>query len=795
MAIASNLGFPRIGYQRQLKQITEKYWAGQVSAKELLNTGKALRAKNWQLQKVAGIEQIPSNDFSFYDHILDAAITFGVIPEHYLKIVSANSDLSNNMDLYFHLARGCANEKCPLHPGKTMPALEMTKWFDTNYHYIVPELKTNQEFKLYSQKPIHDFLEAKALGIHTRPVIIGPVSFLILAKLEDEKTDRFSLLPKLLPIYLELLNHLKNAGADWVQIDEPCLVLDLDSQANQSFETAYAYLSKCNLKLLLTTYFGSLGENFELAVSLPTAGLHMDLTGDTIDKATAAGISANTLIPNSWPKNKILSAGVVDGRNIWICDLGQTLEKLKYLARHYGGFNNLMVASSCSLLHTPLDLEDEKQLDPQIVSWLAFAKQKLKEITLLTKAINELPSSIEKELNINKNAISDHRSSSRVHNPQLKDRLTKLSPESFRRKSPFVERKAAQQKLLHLPLLPTTTIGSFPQTKEIRKVRANFKSGKISEEAYIADMQHEINHAIAVQDEIGLDVLVHGEPERNDMVEYFAEFLDGYAFSEQGWVQSYGSRCVKPPIIFGDIVRKEPMTVRWSVYAQNQANKLTNKKPVKGMLTGPVTMLQWSFVRNDQPRSQTCQQLAWAIREEVTDLEKNGINIIQIDEPAIREGLPLKRAQWPQYLEWAVECFRLASSSVKDETQIHTHMCYSEFNDIIESVALLDADVVSIEAARSKLDLLAAFVKFEYPNDIGPGVYDIHSPRVPPESEMIELLQKALTLIDAKQLWINPDCGLKTRGWTEVTAALKVMVAAAKLLRADLKNKELASTH
>jgi 5-methyltetrahydropteroyltriglutamate--homocysteine methyltransferase len=783
MAIASNLGFPRIGHHRQLKQVTEKYWAGKASLPELLDTGKAIRAKNWQMQKEAGIEQIPSNDFSFYDHILDAAITFGAIPDHYLKIASGNNDLSNNLDIYFHLARGCANDKCSLHPGKTMPALEMTKWFDTNYHYIVPELKTNQEFKLYSQKPIHDFKEAKALGIHTRPVIIGPVSFLMLAKTEDEKTDRFSLLTKLLPLYLELFKQLENAGADWIQIDEPCLVLDLDSKAKQAFKTAYETLTKSKLKLLLATYFGALGENLDLAISLPTAGIHLDFVREP----------EFTLDAIKWPKNKILSAGVVDGRNIWICDLEKTVALLNKLKDTVGS-DNLFIAPSCSLLHTPLDLDDEKQLDTQIRSWLAFAKQKINEVSLLTKALNSGTEARAKELDINKKAIADHHTSPRVHNAQLKLHLSKLSPDSFKRQSSFKERKAAQQKLLHLPLLPTTTIGSFPQTKEIRKVRADFKAGKINEQAYIAEMEREINHAIAIQDEIGLDVLVHGEPERNDMVEYFAEFLDGYVFTEQGWVQSYGSRCVKPPIIFGDIVRREAMTVRWSVYAQKEANKLAVKKPVKGMLTGPVTMLQWSFVRNDQPRSQTCQQLAWAIREEVNELEKNGISIIQIDEPAIREGLPLKRAQWQEYLDWAVQCFRLASSFVKDETQIHTHMCYSEFNDIIESVAALDADVVSIEAARSKLDLLAAFVKFAYPNDIGPGVYDIHSPRVPPESEMIELLQKALTLIEAKQLWINPDCGLKTRGWPEVTAALKIMVDAAKLLRIELKDKELAST-
>ncbi len=559
MVIASNLGFPRIGNHRQLKQITEKYWSGKASLNELIDTGKTLRAKTWQLQKDAGIEQIPSNDFSFYDHILDAAIIFGIIPEHYLKIAAGNTNLSNNLDIYFHLARGCANDQCSLHSGKTMPALEMTKWFDTNYHYIVPELKTNQEFKLYSKKPIQDFLEAKALGIITRPVIIGPVSLLMLAKLENDNTDRFLLLPKLLPVYLELFKHLQAAGANWIQIDEPCLVLDLDAKAKQAFKTAYEALYKSGLKVLLATYFGALGDNLNLALNLPTAGIHLDFVREP----------DFTLEAINWPKNKILSAGVVDGRNIWICDLEKSislLDKLKSIV----GNNNLFVAPSCSLLHTPLDLDDEKQLDTQIRSWLAFAKQKLTEISLLTKALNDGIASISEELDANKKAIADHHTSQRVHNAELKGHLAKLSAESFKRKSSFPQRKVCQQKLLHLPLLPTTTIGSFPQTNEIRKVRADFKAGKVSKDTYIADMQSEINHAISVQNEIGLDVLVHGEPERNDMVEYFAEFLDGYIFTEQGWVQSYGSRCVKPPIIFGDIIRREPMTVRWSVYAQKR---------------------------------------------------------------------------------------------------------------------------------------------------------------------------------------------------------------------------------
>ena len=782
MAIAANLGYPRLGYHRQLKQAVEKYWVGQIPAQDLLATGKSIRAKNWQLQKDLGIKHIPSNDFSFYDHILDAAITFGALPANLAKGWSPETNKGDSGSMqsapteekrlqhYFHLARGSAD----------MPAMEMTKWFDTNYHYIVPELSINQEFKLLSHKPLDDFLEAKALDIHTRPVIIGPVSFLILAKMKEAQSDRWLLLDRLLPVYLELFKLLADAGADWIQIDEPCLALDLEAPVKKAYKTAYEFLSKSSLKLLLTTYFNQLGDNLALALNLPTTGIHLDFAherGEDVDSIAAI-----------WPKNKVLSAGLIDGRNVWANDLCLTLEQLKYLQKLVGG-ENLIVAPSCSLLHVPPDLDDEARLDKQIRSWLAFAKQKLKEINLLTSALNNGVGSVSKELEANNQAIDDHRSSPRVHKPALKAQLSNLADELFKRKSRFAERKNIQQALLKLPLLPTTTIGSFPQTREIRKARADFKAGKISEEQYKQAMQHEIKNAIDIQNDIGLDVLVHGEAERNDMVEYFAEFLDGYLFTEQGWVQSYGSRCVKPPIIYGDIERKQPMTVAWSVYAQSLANQLPSKKPMKGMLTGPVTMLQWSFVRNDQPRSLTCKQIAWALRQEVLDLERNGIKIIQIDEPAIREGLPLKKADWQEYLYWAVQCFRLVSSSVKDETQIHTHMCYSEFNDIMDSVAALDADVVSIEAARSKLDLLEAFVQFKYPNDIGPGVFDIHSPRIPPESEMTELLEKALDVIDAKQLWVNPDCGLKTRAWAEVIPTLKNMVAAAKSLRLKLSEK------
>jgi 5-methyltetrahydropteroyltriglutamate--homocysteine methyltransferase len=766
-----------------------------------LETGRAIRAKNWQMQKEAGLSHIPSNDFSFYDHILDAAIIFGAIPKHYLKEINTGNR-ERTLEIYFNLARGRADGNTTEDKDVPATAWEMTKWFGTNYHYIVPELEAEQKFELCSRKPIEEFLEAKELGIYTRPVIIGPVSFLKLAKMKDGHNNRWLLLPGLLQVYRELFNLLKTAGADWIQIDEPCLVLDLDEETKKAYTTAYKTLANCEMKLLLSTYFAPLGENMELALGLPTRGIHIDFTGEqntsynqaSSDKEPArraADLMSQFALPTNWPQDKILSAGIIDGRNIWACDLNLTLEKFKYLSKLVGN-ENLLVAPSCSLLHVPVDLDEENKLDTEILSWLSFAKQKLKEISLLTDALNGKAAS--KEFEDNKKIIADHRTSTRVHNQALKSKLANLSPDLFKRKSPFAVRKALQQKWLNLPLLPTTTIGSFPQTKEIRKARADYKASKIDKDQYKLAMQAEIKNAIDIQNDIGLDVLVHGEAERNDMVEYFAEFLDGYVFTEQGWVQSYGSRCVKPPIIFGDIVRRQSMTVEWSVFAQEYANQSSTKKSMKGMLTGPVTMLQWSFVRSDQSRSETCKQLAWAIREEVLDLESHGIKVIQVDEPAIREGLPLKKTAWKEYLKWAVECFRLVGSSVKDETQIHTHMCYSEFNDIIDSVGALDADVVSIEAARSRLELLDSFVKYKYPNDIGPGVWDIHSPRIPPESEMTELLEKALAVISAEQLWVNPDCGLKTRGWAEVTPALRHMVAAAKTLRSKIKTKEPAKT-
>jgi 5-methyltetrahydropteroyltriglutamate--homocysteine methyltransferase len=762
MVIAANLGYPRIGHRRELKKALEQFWSNKSTEEELLTVGKNIRRHNWQLQKEAGIDHIPSNDFSFYDHMLDAAITFGVIPSRY-----GFENKKIGLKEYFVLARGGSVDGA----GSGAQAMEMTKWFDTNYHYIVPELHHDQQFELHSRKPVEEFLEAKAMGIHTRPVLIGPVSFLLLSKARKENLNRLSLLPRLLPVYLELLQELKRAGADWVQIDEPCLVLDPEPGIENSYKTAFDTIAKSGLKTVLTTYFSRLGKNLDFVFKLPVSAVHLDLVqgGEQIEEALK-------VIPASMQ----LSVGIVDGHNIWTNSLQTSLATLEKIHKKLGE-GRVIVAPSASLLHVPPDLDEETKLDPELKSWLSFAKQKIHEVVVLARALKDGPESVKADLNANAKAVQSRANSPRVKNAAARERLSKINDAMLKRRSNFATRNTVQRKELNLPPLPTTTIGSFPQTKEVRQHRANLKSGKITEAQYNELIEAEIKNAIAIQEEIGLDVLVHGEFERNDMVEYFAENLDGYLVTDHGWVQSYGSRYVKPPIVYGDIVRPNPITVRWSKYAQS-----LTKKVMKGMLTGPVTMLQWSFVRDDQPRSQTCQQLALIIRDEVLDLEKAGIRVIQIDEPAIREGLPLHKEDRKQYLEWAVKSFLLASSGVEDGTQIHTHMCYSEFNDIIDSVAALDADVVSIETARSQLELLDAFARFNYPNEIGPGVYDIHSPRVPPESEVIELLEQALKVISAKQLWVNPDCGLKTRRWEEVTPSLKVMVDAARKKRVGL---------
>jgi len=768
MVLATTLGYPRIGPKRELKKALEKYWSGAISESELDEVSRSIRQENWRLQKEIGIDHIPSNEFSLYDHVLDTAAMVGAVPARF-GWTSDRVDLTT----YFAMARG-VQEK---HSGGTgdgeglsAPAMEMTKWFDTNYHYIVPEFEKNQKFKLGSTRPVDMYEEAKSLGIETRPVLLGPVSFLILGKSKDPNVKPLDLLNNLLFVYDDVLKRLAKAGATWVQIDEPCLVLDLDPDIKDAFRTAYTILEHAapDLKIVLTTYFGDVTDNLEIAAKLPIAALHIDLVRapEQLDEALSR-----------IPDGMMLSLGLIDGRNIWKANLENAFGLLKK-AIDAIGTERLLVGPSCSLLHSPVDLALETKLDDEIKDWLAFAAQKLVEIKTLARAANEGNDAVCDILDANREAHARRSSSTRIHNEAVKKRTHDVSTDMLFRHRPFPERKGVQREVLGLPDFPTTTIGSFPQTKEVRLARAEFKRGKRDKSQYEAFLKEEIKNTIEFQAEIGIDVFVHGESERNDMVEYFGEKLSGFAFTKNGWVQSYGSRCVKPPIIFGDVERPAPMTIDWASYAQSLADR-----PVKGMLTGPVTILQWSFVRDDQPRSATCRQIALAIRDEVLDLESAGIKIIQIDEPAIREGLPLRSHRWDEYLKWAVEAFRLASSGVRDETQIHTHMCYSEFNEIISAIAALDADVISIEASRSQMKLLVAFKEFQYPNEIGPGVYDIHSPRIPSPDEMVDLLKKAVEVLDADQIWVNPDCGLKTRRWEEVRPSLVAMVQAAKAMR------------
>ena len=758
MTIVTNLGFPRIGAKRELKRALEAYWRGESEsgASQLRATAAELRARHWKLQHAAGADIVPCNDFSLYDQVLDTAFLFDAIPERYRALADADP-----LAGYFALARGLQRD------GFDLRALEMTKWFDTNYHYLVPELHRAQEFRLRGDKPIAELLEARALGLRARPVLLGPVSFLRLSKAVDG-SDPLRLLERLLPAYAELLGKLKAAGAEWVQIDEPCLALDQSGEDHAAYREAYAALAGADRpKLLLAAYFGALGDNLALAASLPIEGLHADLVRapEQLDAVLAA-----------LPEDKILSLGLVDGRNVWRTDLDRALA-LAQRAQARVGNERLQVAPSCSLLHAPIDATLETALPPDLHSWLAFARQKIEELRTLADALNGLPSA-RSTIEVARDRLQTRRQSKKVHRPEVAVRLTALDAAAGERASAYEHRREAQQNRLRLPPYPTTTIGSFPQTQAVREARARNKSGRLADEDYERFLAVETEKCVRFQEDIGIDVLVHGEFERNDMVEYFSEQLDGFAFTKLGWVQSYGSRCVKPPIIYGDVQRPAPMTVRWSQYAQS----LTDK-PMKGMLTGPVTVLQWSFVRDDQPRAATCRQIALALRDEVRELEAAGIGVIQIDEPALREGLPLRRADWPAYLAWAVECFRISAAGVADETQIHTHMCYSEFNDIIEAVAAMDADVISIETSRSRMELLDAFVKFRYPSGIGPGVYDIHSPRVPDAAEMLGLLRKAREVLQPEQIWVNPDCGLKTRGWPETQAALEAMVTAARVMR------------
>ncbi len=762
MTTSANLGFPRIGTNRELKRALEGYWGGRIDLQELESVGRRLRREHWELQRDAGIDHIPSNDFSYYDQVLDACAMVGAVPARY----GFSGDVVD-LDLYFAMARGSQQD------GRDVTAMEMTKWFDTNYHYIVPELAAEQTFALSSTKIIDEFTEALELGITTRPVLLGPVSFLLLGKVKDSAVEPTELLDRLLPVYEQVLARLAAAGAKWVQIDEPCLVLDLAPSAKQALERAWARLREAagELKLMLTTYFGTLGPNLDVAVGLGAAGLHIDLVrgADQLDDVLAR-----------LPAGTVLSLGVVNGRNVWVNDLTSSLELLDRAEAKLGA-DRLIVTASCSLIHVPIDVRHETVLDSEIASWLSFAVQKLDEIVVLTGAVGPGRDGIADVLTQNRKRLESRRNSTRVHLAEVKARVEALGPDDASRQSPYAQRKLIQRQKLGLPVFPTTTIGSFPQTAEVRNKRAAWRKGEITQEEYDRFLETEIDRTIRFQEEIGLDVLVHGEPERNDMVQYFGEQLDGYAFTGHGWVQSYGSRYVRPPIIFGDVRRPGPMTVRWSKYAASITDK-----PIKGMLTGPITMLQWSFVRDDQPRRDTARQIALAIRDEVCDLEEAGVSVVQIDEPALREGLPLRRADWPAYLEWSVECFQLAASGVRDETQIHTHMCYSEFNDIIEAIGNMDADVISIESSRSQMELLEAFETYRYPNEIGPGVYDIHSPRVPGTREMQDLLMLAARHLAPDQIWVNPDCGLKTRSWEEVKPALANMVKAARAVRSEL---------
>ena len=764
-----NLGYPRIGEQRELKKATEAYWHGKLSREELEATGQQLRSQNWAKQKAAGVDLIPCNDFSFYDQMLDFSCLIGNVPPRF-GWQGGEVDL----DVLFSMARGSRGEGQPCASGCShQPAFacEMTKWFDTNYHYIVPEFRAETKFQLVGDKVFREYQEAVSLGYRVKPVLPGPVTYLSLGKVQDEQNsdfDRFVLLESLLEVYEKILQRLAALGVEWVQIDEPIFSLDLSPVQRDALLTAWQRLSQSapGLNILVTSYFGALQENLSLFLALPVQALHLDVVRGEADLDETLA---------RFPAHKTLSLGVVDGRNIWKNDFSASLTLLQKAQAKLGAAR-LWVAPSCSLQHAPISLALEPKLDAELKSWMAFADQKLEEVVALSGLLRgTTPPQV---LQDNQRAILSRRKSTRIHKPQVKDRVAAVQPEDSQRQSSFAQRRELQQAKLKLPEFPTTTIGSFPQTAEVRSMRAKWKKGEISTEAYEVYLQQEIQHCVAFQDEIGMDMPVHGEFERNDMVEYFGEQLEGFVFTQKGWVQSYGSRYVKPPIIYGDVSRPAAMTVRWSQYAQS-----LTKRPMKGMLTGPVTILQWSFVRDDQPRSETTRQIALAIRDEVLDLETAGIAAIQVDEPAIREGLPLRQRDWSAYLDWAVESFRLCASGVRDETQIHTHMCYSEFNDIIEAIATMDADVITIETSRSNMELLEAFVGFKYPNEIGPGVYDIHSPRVPSVEEMVRLMRKAESVIPRSQLWVNPDCGLKTRGWEEVKSSLIHMVQAARQLR------------
>ncbi|WP_435695699.1 5-methyltetrahydropteroyltriglutamate--homocysteine S-methyltransferase [Uruburuella suis] len=752
-------GYPRIGAKRELKFAVEAFWKGAKSEAELQAVAAEIRRLNWAAQKAAGADLLPVGDFSFYDQVLDTQVALGCIPKRF-GFDAANLSLPE----YFQLARGNA----------TQFAMEMTKWFDTNYHYIVPEWHADTEFAAHSANLIAQIKEARALGHDIKPTLVGPLTLLWLGKKKEEFGCRVAtLLPKLLPAYAQLLRELAAEGVDWIQIDEPILAVDAPKPYLDAFPAVYKELANTGVRIIIGTYFASVAEHLNLLKNLPVHGVHIDAVRAPESVAVFA---------DAWPENKVLSVGLIDGRNVWRANLSKVIDTLAPVAAKLG--NNLWIAPSCSLLHSPQDLAVEEKLDAEIKSWMAFAAQKLVELGAVKQALAHGKESVKEAIAASDAAAADRATNKLIHSEAVQKRVADLPQGADQRKSPFAERIKAQQEWMKLPILPTTTIGSFPQTTEIRQARAAFKKGELSAADYDAAMKKEIAYCVEEQEKLQIDVPVHGEAERNDMVEYFGEQLAGYCFSQFGWVQSYGSRCVKPPIIFGDVSRPNPMTVYWSSFAQT----LTGR-PMKGMLTGPVTMFKWSFVRDDVPLSVVAKQIALALNDEVLDLEKAGIKVIQIDEPAIREAMPLKKAQWDEYLAWACESFRLSSTGAEDSTQIHTHMCYSEFNDILPAIASMDADVITIETSRSDMDLLTAFGDFKYPNDIGPGVYDIHSPRVPTAAEVEHLLRKAMDVVPVERLWVNPDCGLKTRGWPETIEQLKVMMEVTKKLRAELAAK------
>jgi 5-methyltetrahydropteroyltriglutamate--homocysteine methyltransferase len=760
MTFSANLGFPRIGPHRELKTAVEGFWKGKVTAAQLARTASELRRAAWAFQKDAGLDLIPANDFSLYDHVLDMTALLGAVPPRY-HWKGGQVDL----DTYFAMARGAQRE------GLDVTAMEMTKWFDTNYHYIVPEFHEGQTFALSSEKPFAEFKEAaQAAGRErVKPVLLGPLSYVLLGKAKSGKVSPLhDVLPKILPVYEEITARFAKAGAAWLQFDEPCLVQDRNAGELQALQNAYARIAAARgaMKLWVQTYFGHAGDSYETLVNLPVQAVGLDFV--------RGARNSDFVRQKGFPADKLLAAGVVDGRNIWLNHLENSLALLRELAGHAKG--GLAVTPSCSLLHVPYDVSEERDLDVELRSWLAFARQKVQEVVRLARALDGERD--EAFFATNAAALKSRAESPRTRHAGVRERMARTGEAEARRGLPAAERLKLQQKRLNLPAFPTTTIGSFPQTAEVRQARHRFRAGEMTEKDYEKFLQEKTREVIRLQEDIGLDVLVHGEFERNDMVEYFGEFLEGFAFTRNGWVQSYGSRCVKPPVVFGDVLRPAPMTVSWSAFAQAQT-----LKPMKGMLTGPVTILNWSFVRDDIPRSETCVQIALAIRGEAADLEKAGIRVIQIDEPALREGLPLRRGEWQSYLDWAVRCFRVASSGVRDDTQIHTHMCYSEFGDIIQAISDLDADVISIENSRSDLELLRVFRNFRYDKHIGPGVYDIHSPRVPSAGEMQRNLEAAAGVLPPANLWVNPDCGLKTRGTEETVPSLRNMVEAARRMR------------